>query len=1439
MGSRFAVFVGALSLLACWATSQVHAADFQRGDTDASGALDISDGIRIFGFLFLGDPSELGCEDAADADDSGTLDITDGIFVLNFLFSGGAQPPAPFEECGDDPTSDTLGCLSFTPCGPTPPPTLDAVTSPTREASITLSGSSVPGATITVLGGAETVVVESDGSFSVEVSLKPNRENRLFVSASIEGRGTSAPAAVEVIQDGELPFLFVDGPQEGEETFENSVTVYGRVGDRLSGFMGLTVLVDGEEATVNVGQGTNGTFERAGIPLALGENVIVVSAEDEVGNVVTQEVRVARTEVPAGPTLRPVSGNNQRAVRGVELPDPIVVEAERDGVPFAGKIVTFHVTRSDGRLAAEPGVPAREGSLMMQARTDTNGLARAYWTLGTDAGCANNRVRVTSASVAGTVTFCASADPGTPDRILIGSGNSQRAEVGSVAPELLEAWVSDGCNGAVGEPVTFTVVRGGGLVDGEESVTVNTDRCGHASVAFTVGSPGNNVVEATYERNPGLPATFVTFGLERDEFRPTGFSGIVLDNGGQPVVGATVTIEVDGHEDVSVLSSDEEGRLGAFMFDDLGERQGPAHLVVDGNTATNGVFPSLHYEVVIVPNAPNALPAPVKLPELNENTVPFDGSEDVTLTIPEVEGLEMHVPAHTVVTLPSGTVVEAGSGNAVELRLSQVHHDDIPMPMPDGASPPFAWTLQPSGARFDPPLAVTYPNMSGLPAGAASFFLSFDHDRNEFAIVATGRVSDDGSTIVSDPGTGIATAGWGCNCPPYSVTGSCRVCSATSRARNARFTFSDLAIRRLSEEATPAACAATLFAYSLAVNCAPTVCSADGRTAYRLNGGVKGQVVDKWYWSGLCDPGPVMAAADAHENLHVALGREFVEGTMPLLTESLFDEYESQSDCAAAARQVTRIYNEELTRLNANQKLIDSPEEIEACHELFRMCSKPGPLPSCCEGHVVMSNVLDAWKFSVNGQVETTSDPTSFEVLNVSAPDLFGVGGPGTPPDSQGDDFTRVVGTRLLNGVTEYTFSEPFRVLQGQAVIVDELSVTDIPPPLPEAISLVAEQHVFAVAGGTPLTVMATLGDGSLLDVTTRDKWTTYRVSNPAVLTIEESESVVQALGRSPGNAFVTATNDGATAVLRLRVAAEVIATDVEGVVVHESGAPAVGATVRIASTGASTTTGEDGRFLFRELLVPANGPVTVRVVQRGDSVVATASASAVGVADGVTDLGTIILREVDGLVAYWPFDDESNPTENAVGESHGSLMGGAGFVVDDIAPVEGNVAALQLASIGQFVDVPHDSILSFEDTEAFAIACWLKQTEARSTFHVFGKRLGCSAIHYQLAQSGRRGAHFSSGSDIVEAGQEFPFNEWTHVVVAYDGEGELSMWWDGENVLTRIGFSMVAENESPLRIGTSGTCPNLQTFPGFLDEFRIYDRVLSPEEIQRLASGQ
>ncbi|MEM7244577.1 MAG: hypothetical protein AAF533_04500 [Acidobacteriota bacterium] len=662
------------------------------------------------------------------------------------------------------------------PVGAPGAPIVDVFPGPVTDTTVLLTGTGITDTSVVVDGGVSQVATIpdfDDGSFAVEVEIRPNRANRLAVrTIDVLGLLSSATCVV-VVHDTEAPELFVDVPGNGDEVTTETVTVAGRLSDRLSGALGLGVTVDGLPAEVIVGIGTNGSFERSNVPLELGENTITVVATDVAGNAVEETVTITRV-TPTGPQVRLISGDGQVGPVDSLLAEPLVIDVDRaDGSPHADKLLTLEVVRSNGLLSLTGDA---EGSRKLQVFTDVDGRAEVHWQLGSEAGCGNNRLTVSCADVTTPLLACASAQPGAASQINLGSGSPQVTEVDGVTPEPLRAWVSDSCNGSPGVPVTFTVIEGGGTVNRFSSVEVITSATGHAEVSFWLGpEPGNHVVEADFPGNTSRPVRFTVLGLERTPGQPTSFETRVLDNARQPIGGARCVMHV-GDESFET-TSDEEGRV---VLTELAD--GPAHFEVEGAVATTnggepiapGSFPHLEYELVLIPQAINQLPGPVLLPLLRpENAVSWDGQSDVVLTVADLPGLEMRITAGSM-TLTDGSVPSPES--PVTLSLNQVHHDDIPMPMPDGVAPPFAWTLQPGGAHFDPPVSISYPNMSGLVPGSIAYFLSFDHDTGRFEIVSSGSVTDDGSCIVTDPGDGIAEAGWGCNCPPYAVAGDCEDC---------------------------------------------------------------------------------------------------------------------------------------------------------------------------------------------------------------------------------------------------------------------------------------------------------------------------------------------------------------------------------------------------------------------------------------------------------------------------------------------------------------------------------------------------------------------------------------------------------------------------------------------------------------------------------------
>ena len=88
-------------------------ADFLRGDCNENGMIEIGDAMWLAHILFV-EVEELRCADACDANDDGAVNISDVIFIAAWVVgSSQIAPPEPFSECGNDPTSDGLGCTVY------------------------------------------------------------------------------------------------------------------------------------------------------------------------------------------------------------------------------------------------------------------------------------------------------------------------------------------------------------------------------------------------------------------------------------------------------------------------------------------------------------------------------------------------------------------------------------------------------------------------------------------------------------------------------------------------------------------------------------------------------------------------------------------------------------------------------------------------------------------------------------------------------------------------------------------------------------------------------------------------------------------------------------------------------------------------------------------------------------------------------------------------------------------------------------------------------------------------------------------------------------------------------------------------------------------------------------------------------------------------------
>ena len=84
--------------------------EFQRGDCNDDGNVDISDAVCILNWLFLGGATP-GCIAVTNTNGDAGADLSDAVYLLGHLFLGGLAPVPPYPACGSGrlPT-DTTTC---------------------------------------------------------------------------------------------------------------------------------------------------------------------------------------------------------------------------------------------------------------------------------------------------------------------------------------------------------------------------------------------------------------------------------------------------------------------------------------------------------------------------------------------------------------------------------------------------------------------------------------------------------------------------------------------------------------------------------------------------------------------------------------------------------------------------------------------------------------------------------------------------------------------------------------------------------------------------------------------------------------------------------------------------------------------------------------------------------------------------------------------------------------------------------------------------------------------------------------------------------------------------------------------------------------------------------------------------------------------------------
>jgi len=233
-----------------------------------------------------------------------------------------------------------------------------------------------------------------------------------------------------------------------------------------------------------------------------------------------------------------------------------------------------------------------------------------------------------------------------------------------------------------------------------------------------------------------------------------------------------------------------------------------------------------------------------------------------------------------------------------------------------------------------------------------------------------------------------------------------------------------------------------------------------------------------------------------------------------------------------------------------------------------------------------------------------------------------------------------------------------------------------------------------------------------------------------------------------------------------------------------------------------------------------ANGTYTLTAVAR-DSSGNTAESAPVAITIGNTQP-----IPSAGLVAAYNFDEGVGTLAND--RSGNGLTGSVSGAAWGAGHAGG---ALSFDGVNDWVTVNDSPSLAL--TTGMTIEAWVAPTTVTDwrTIVLKEKAAGLAWSLYASNDLGLSAGYVNIGADIVANGtSRLPLNAWSHVAVTYDGTS-LRLYVNGTlNSATSV-TGATATSALPMRIGGNSIWGEF--FSGRIDDVRIYNRALSPAELQ------
>jgi hypothetical protein len=195
----------------------------------------------------------------------------------------------------------------------------------------------------------------------------------------------------------------------------------------------------------------------------------------------------------------------------------------------------------------------------------------------------------------------------------------------------------------------------------------------------------------------------------------------------------------------------------------------------------------------------------------------------------------------------------------------------------------------------------------------------------------------------------------------------------------------------------------------------------------------------------------------------------------------------------------------------------------------------------------------------------------------------------------------------------------------------------------------------------------------------------------------------------------------------------------------------------------------------------------------------------------------------LNGITLHLKMNDDAAST--TVVDSSGNGNDGIFSVNTDTVSSVGKINQALLFNNSDFINVPYDSIFDFTQ---FHFSKWIYLTDYDTDDSV-GLLVKLNHFIFRIAKSSQtlqlilwNGSSYSEINSAVTV----PMDTWTKIDCSFDGT-TVKMYINNAEIVSTSG-TLVVGTSSDLRIGSQD---DTRAFGGYIDDVRIYGRVLSEEE--------